>query len=78
MNKPDFNFILTVNAVGEKISDNSGSYILTLSPKIPSTNGKSMQPLQLEITKEQFDAMRFHFMTAVDDKNGITKIAYFH
>lgn len=66
MNKPDFNFHINYNLVDNK-------HFITISPAIMGTN---YAPKEIEITSEQWDALQYHFMKAVNDKTGETKLAY--
>lgn len=72
MLKPETTFELTVNANQGKPEGEIRKLTIT-----PATKGKTeYPPLEIPITEDQYNAMRYHFMSAIDDKNTVTKFSF--
>lgn len=65
--KSEFNDTFTLSH-----SEKNGHF-LTVSPAIKS---EGFEPIAIEITSEQWDKLRFHFITAMNDKNKESLLAY--
>lgn len=50
-----------------------GTHTLTISPQ---KKNEGFPPKQIEVTEAQWNELRFHFATGVDDKNKVSILAY--
>ncbi|MXV16864.1 hypothetical protein [Hufsiella ginkgonis] len=50
-----------------------GNHILTFKPEIPN---KGYPPTTIEVTEDQWNCLRYHFATGVNDKTGESILAY--
>lgn len=50
-----------------------GKNIMTIRP---ATECPEMPQIHIEVTDEQWDTLRYHFATQVNDAEGITRLAY--
>lgn len=62
--KPNPNFII-------EHSLKEGKNILTFTPSKPVPG---YAPKEIEITPEQWDQLRFHFMNGIDDKTEVVRL----
>lgn len=51
-----------------------GKQLLTFSPK--HTKGNNFKPKSIEITQDQWNELRYHFATGVNDKTKQSILAY--
>lgn len=64
--KPQFNFIIEHMVV-------EGVHHVKF---IPSIKSEGYEPKTIEITESQWDNLRYHFMTAINDKSGVERLSY--
>lgn len=43
---------------------------------VPAQNAEGYEKKTIAITAEQWNELKYHFMTAIDDRAGVTKLAY--
>lgn len=61
--KPDFDFII------EHRNDGTKHYLKFIA------KNEANKEKEIEITSDQWDELRYNFMTAVDDKKNVTRLA---
>jgi hypothetical protein len=64
--KPQFNFII------EHMNVNDVHHIKF----IPAKEAPGYEPKTIEVTENQWNELRYHFMMAYDDKNKIERLSY--